>query len=98
MLKGPTNNVRFTDNESIDVTGEQRNSLLHESVGQPIATEMTQGAGENHAIKNGDGTVVVKDNTHSKSSHLRGKDEQEIEKMVSKVARVMYDKDKGVIN
>ena len=39
-VKGPPN-VRFTENESIDVTAERRNSNIHESVGKPMATEIT---------------------------------------------------------
>ena len=61
-------NVRFTENESIDVTAERRNSMIEESVGQPIATEMTQAVNpDSKAIKR-NADLNINEGSQSKSS------------------------------
>ena len=68
--KGVSPNVRFTENESIDVTADQRNSMQQESVDNrantnaPLQTEITVGMNESMGIKAASNTES-KDQTRS---------------------------------
>ena len=105
--KGPLN-VRFTENESIDVPAEQRNSNIHESVG-PLATEMTRAADHSQGIGRNSESDGPKEAMLPRKEPPRASDRAselniepgDLRKRVDKAPKstnVIFDKDKGLVN